>query len=91
MRDEVLAREVRRALLSAALAVQLEGRAALKNHPDPVVGGLFEYTTFPGGFELRSKWQLDAGLLKPLVLTVGQRGNSGKVFLQYCSRRTASS
>jgi hypothetical protein len=61
--------DVRRALLAAALAVQLEGRDALKKHPDPVVGDPFEYTPFEGGFELRSR-------LKgaPLVLTVGRRG-----------------
>jgi hypothetical protein len=61
--------DVRRALLAAALAVQVEGRDALKKHPDPVVGDPFEYTPFEGGFELRSR-------LKgaPLVLTVGRRG-----------------
>jgi hypothetical protein len=48
--------EVRRALLSAALAVQIEGREALKNHADPVVGGPFDYEAFEGGFELRSRW-----------------------------------
>ena len=31
--------EVRRALLSAALAVRQDGPDALKNNPDPVVGG----------------------------------------------------
>jgi hypothetical protein len=75
--------EVRRALLSAAVAVQLDGREALKNHPDPVTGGPFEYVAFNGGFELRSKWQLDAplrsewkleeGLAKPLALVIGRR------------------
>jgi hypothetical protein len=63
--------DVRRALLSAALAVQLDGRDALKNHPDPVVGGPFEYVAFDGGFELRSKWKSGD---KPLALTVGLRG-----------------
>jgi hypothetical protein len=63
--------DVRRALLSAALAVQAEGRDALKNHPDPVAGGPFEYAAFDGGFELRSKWKLDD---KPPALTVGRRG-----------------
>jgi hypothetical protein len=62
--------EVRRALLSAALAVQLDGPDALKTHPDPVAGGPFEYTRFSRGFELRSKWQ-DG---QPLSLTVGRRG-----------------
>jgi hypothetical protein len=76
--------DVRRALLSAAFAVQLDGRDALKNHSDPVVGGPFDYVAFEGGFELRSKWKLDDKLrskwkldeqfAKPLALTVGQRG-----------------
>ncbi len=64
--------DVRRALLSAALAVQLDGRDALKDHPDPVVGGPFEYIAFDGGFELRSK--LKGTDNKPVALTVGQRG-----------------
>jgi hypothetical protein len=59
----------RHALLAAALAVQVDGRDALKNHPDPIVGGPFEYAAFDGGFELRSKWTVKG----PLVLTVGQR------------------
>jgi hypothetical protein len=74
--------EVRHALLSAALAVQLAGRAALKNHPDPVDGGSFDYEAFKGGFELRSKWIPDAKLRlkrslssEPLVLTVGRDRN----------------
>jgi hypothetical protein len=62
--------EVRRALLSAAFAVQLDGPDTLKTHPDPVVGGPFEYTRFAGGFELRSKLGQDA---HPLSLTVGRR------------------
>jgi hypothetical protein len=76
--------DVRRALLSAAIAVQLEGRDALKNHPDPVAGGPFDYVAFEGGFELRSKWKLDDQLrskwkldeqfARPLALTVGRRG-----------------
>jgi hypothetical protein len=76
--------EVRRALLSAAIAVQLEGRDALKHHADPVAGGPFEYVASRDGFELRStwkldealrsKWKLDAGFAKPLVLTAGPRG-----------------
>jgi hypothetical protein len=74
--------EVRHALLSAALAVQLDGRDALKNYPDPVDGGSFEYEAFKGGFELRSKWIPDAKLRlkrglssEPLVLTVGRDRN----------------
>ena len=35
--------DVRRALLRAAVAVKQDGRDALKNHPDPVMGGPFEY------------------------------------------------
>jgi hypothetical protein len=63
--------EVRRALLSAAIAVQLDGPAVLRTHPDPVAGGPFEYTNFPGGFELRSKFGQEG---QPLSLTVGRRG-----------------
>jgi len=61
----------RRTLLQAAMAVQVEGREALKKFTDPVVGGPLEYAAFPGGFELRSKWKLDD---KPVTLVVGQRG-----------------
>jgi hypothetical protein len=74
----------RRALLLAAVDVQLEGPESLKNHPEPVAGGPFEYTAFPGGFELRakwtvddtmrSKWNLDEQWAKPLTLTIGERG-----------------
>src|SRR5262249_17741177 len=74
--------DVRRALLSAALTVQLDGRDALKNHPDPVVGGSFTYVAFDGGYKLRSHWMPDAKLRlkrgvssEPLVLTVGRIGN----------------
>jgi hypothetical protein len=62
--------DVRRALLSAALAVRLDGPGALKNYPDPVTGGPFEYAAFGGGFELRSKLKQDD---VPLALTVGRR------------------
>jgi hypothetical protein len=65
--------EVRRAMLSAALAVRINGRAALKNHPDPVVGGSFDYESVEGGFELRSK--LKEGDDKPLTLAVGRHGS----------------
>jgi RNA polymerase sigma-70 factor (ECF subfamily) len=65
--------DVRRALLSAALAVRLDGKGALKSHPDPVVGGPFEYVAFDGGFELRSK--LKGRDDKPVALTVGRRGS----------------
>jgi hypothetical protein len=64
--------DVRRALLWAALAVQLDGRDALKNHPDPVAGGPFEHVAFEGGFELRSK--LKGADDKPVALTAGRRG-----------------
>jgi hypothetical protein len=71
--------EVRRAQLAAAIAVQQNGRKALKDHPDPVAGGPFAYEAFEGGFELRSTWKLDPqlqakwGAVQPLVLTVGQK------------------
>jgi hypothetical protein len=84
MRLRQLRADVRRALLAAAVAVQLEGRAALKDHPDPVVGGPFEYVAFEGGFELRSKWrlsdelrlrwQLGDSFAQPPALAVGRRG-----------------
>jgi hypothetical protein len=64
--------EVRRALLSAAIAVQIDGPDSLKNHTDPALGGRFEYASFPGGFELRSKLKGQNG--NPITLTVGQRG-----------------
>jgi hypothetical protein len=63
--------EIRRALFAAALAVQLDGQGALKNHPDPVVGGPFEYAVFDGGYELRSKFKGRED--KPVALTVGHR------------------
>ncbi len=64
--------ELRRTLLSAALAVQLDGPGALKNHPDPVHGGLLEYVAFEGGFELRTKQKGEDDMI--VTLTVGQRG-----------------
>jgi hypothetical protein len=63
--------DVRRAMLSAAIALQLDGQDALKDHPDPVFGGPFESVPFPGGFELRSK--LKSRDDKPVTLTVGRR------------------
>ena len=73
--------EVRHALLSAAVAVQAEGRGALKSHADPLAGALFDYVPLAKGFELRSKWtvddatrtlwKLDERSTRPLVLTVG--------------------
>jgi RNA polymerase sigma factor (sigma-70 family) len=64
--------EVRRALLSAALAVRLDGKDALAKHTDPVAGGAFDYAAFAGGFELRSRWKGPDG--NPVSLTVGRRG-----------------
>ena len=76
--------EIRRAFLSTALAVRLDGPDALKIHPDPLVGGPFEYAAFKGGFELRSKFKLSEALrselkvdersAQPQTLTVGLRG-----------------
>lgn len=82
MRWRQLQAEVRRALLLAAVTVQLNGRDALGAVPDPVLGGPFEYVAFDGGFELRSKLELGEPLRaklkmldapKPLTLTVGER------------------
>jgi hypothetical protein len=64
--------DIRRALLSAAVAVQIGGPDSLKDHVDPVLGGQFEYAPFPGGFELRSK--LKGQDDNPITLTVGHRG-----------------
>lgn len=64
--------DVRRALLSAALAVQLDGQGALKDYPDTAASGPFDYVAFEGGFELRSK--LMGPDNKALGLTVGHRG-----------------
>jgi len=72
VRDAQTRAEVRRVLFAAALAVARDGRDALKDHPDPVAGGPFEYSPFEGGFELRSKSKGADG--KPVTLTVGQRG-----------------
>jgi hypothetical protein len=63
--------DIRRVLLEAALDVQSNGKDVLKNHPDPVVGGSFDYVAFEGGFELSSKFKVPND--KPLVLTVGMR------------------
>ena len=65
--------EVRRALLITALAVQVDGRDALKNHPDPIIGGRFEYVPIPDGFELRSKFEGRDN--KSIMLTVGRQKN----------------
>ena len=63
--------EIRKALFTAALAVVRDGEGTLNAHPDPIAGGPFEYASFEGGFELRSKYKLTDG--KPLTLAVGQR------------------
>jgi hypothetical protein len=63
--------EVRRALLMAAVAVQADGRDALKNYPDPASGNPFEHGAFDGGFELRSQMKQQDG--KPVTLIVGRR------------------
>jgi hypothetical protein len=70
MRESQARAEVRRALLSAALGIARNGRDALKAHPDPIVGGSFEYAPFEGGFELHSKLKGADG--KTISLTVGQ-------------------
>jgi hypothetical protein len=72
VRGQQAVADVRRALLEAALAVQLDGKGALKDHPDPVAGGPFEYVAVEGGFELHSK--LKGRDDKPVTLIVGRRG-----------------
>jgi hypothetical protein len=62
--------DVRRALLIAAVEIQLKGRDALKEHLDPVMGVPFEMTPFDGGFELSSTWVQKP---VPISLTVGKR------------------
>jgi hypothetical protein len=84
MRWQQARADVRRVLLTAALAVRLNGPQALKDHPDPLAARAFGYTAFEGGFELRSTFKMDDSLrsklkldersLQPLVLTVGRRG-----------------
>jgi hypothetical protein len=66
-RQSLARMEVYQALLAAAFAVQLDGRGALANHPNPVVGSPFEYIPIQGGYELGSKI---AG--KKVAITVGQ-------------------
>jgi hypothetical protein len=64
--------DVRRALLLAAIAVQIDGPDSLKDRLDPALGGQFEYAPFPGGFQLRSK--LKGQDDNSITLTVGHRG-----------------
>jgi hypothetical protein len=72
--DKVRARErrnqVRLAMLMAAVAVANDGPEKLKDIPDPVIGGPFEYRKLDGGFELKSKLVVDE---KPVTLTVGTK------------------
>jgi hypothetical protein len=63
--------EVQRALLAAAIDVQILGRDAVVNHPDPGGGnGPLEYVPLNGGLLLRSKLEGASG--EPLTLTVGR-------------------
>jgi hypothetical protein len=70
--------EVRRSLLRAAFALQLNESDALLKHLDPVVGGPFQYMALAGGFELRStvkgRPNPDAEDDQPVTLVVGRRG-----------------
>ena len=61
--------EVRRAMLKAAIAVQLDGKDALKNYPEPYGDGPFGYEAIDGGFELKSKFKYKD---QPVTLTVGR-------------------
>ncbi len=71
VRRSKAAADVRSALFQAAIAVQLEGKDALKNHPDPVGGGPFEYVALQGGFELRSTMNGPGD--KPISIKLGTR------------------
>jgi hypothetical protein len=64
--------DVRRALLAAAISVQLDGPDALKKIPDPINGEPFAHEAFAGGFELRSKLKGQDG--QSLAIKVGQAG-----------------
>jgi hypothetical protein len=68
MRQQQARADIRWALLSAAIDVQQGGGDVLKDHPDPVVGGPFEYRPLPKGFELSSKWLYNG---QPVTLVVG--------------------
>jgi hypothetical protein len=71
VRESQARAEVRQSLFTAALAVVRDGKNALTVHPDPIAGGVYEYTAFEGGFELRSNYKGADG--KPFTLTIGQR------------------
>jgi hypothetical protein len=60
----------RRAMLAAAIAIQLGGKDALKTHPDLYGNGPFAYEAFDVGYVLQSKFQLTD---KPTSLTIGKR------------------
>ncbi len=47
--------KTRRALLRAAIAVQVDGPRALEHHPDPYGGKPFAYTPLTSGFRLESR------------------------------------
>jgi hypothetical protein len=67
MRRQAARADIRRALLSAAIDVQQNGRDSLKDHPDPVVGGPFEYRALDQGFELSSKWLYNGQTIRLVV------------------------
>ena len=60
----------RRAMLAAAIAIQVRGRESLDAHPDPYGNGPFAYQAFEAGYILQSKLQHQD---KPIALTVGKR------------------
>lgn len=60
----------RRALLAAAIAIQLDGKEAFKTHPDNYRNGPFAYEPLEGGYVLQSKLRVQD---KPVSLTVGKR------------------
>jgi hypothetical protein len=70
--DKLMAKEhrseVRMAMLLAAIGVAQSGPEMLKDIPDPVGDGPFEYRALDKGFELRSKLIYEG---KPVTLTIG--------------------
>jgi hypothetical protein len=71
--DKLMAKEhrnrTRTAMLLAAIAVAQSGPEKLKDIPDPLGDGPFEYRALDKGFELRSKLLFEG---KPVTLTLGQ-------------------
>ncbi len=73
--------DVKGALLLAAIAVQIDGPEALKDHRDPITGEPFDMVKFDGGYELRLRWKagdnvpakLREGFTQPPGLVVGER------------------